>query len=106
MALLVLANHLERMSGKVGKNSLNYYTYRNSKQFMYRGNPLAGTYPPTEAQLTIQAKFKQVTALVLNDLADPQKKKEWEEKARASNGRYTTARGAAFAHYWDAEETI
>lgn len=58
----------------------------------------------TDAQTAVHEKFKRVNALVMADFADPEKKKEWEEKSRQSNGKYKTARGCAFAHYWAAEE--
>lgn len=38
------------------------------------------------------------------DMADPDKRAEWQEVADNSNGRYKTARGAALASYYaDAE---
>ncbi|MBO5086566.1 MAG: hypothetical protein J6B65_04935 [Paludibacteraceae bacterium] len=59
---------------------------------------------PTMAQLAQQERFAQAASKAADDMADIDKKAEWQAIAEASNGKYKTARGAAFAVYYaDAE---
>lgn len=55
---------------------------------------------PTVAQLANRAKFSQASSQASADMADPSKKAEWQDIADASNGKWKTARGAAFASYY------
>lgn len=55
---------------------------------------------PTAAQIAAQTRFATATAQANADMADPEKKAEWKAIADASHGKYKTARGAAFAHYY------
>lgn len=55
---------------------------------------------PTMAQLAHQERFAQAAQMASDDMADIDKKAEWQAIADASNGKYKTARGAAFAAYY------
>ena len=59
---------------------------------------------PTAAQLANRARFATACTQAADDMADPDKRAEWQEVADNSNGKYKTARGAAVASYYaDAE---
>lgn len=90
------------MSGKADKDDELVFSTRYGG--IYAWEMKVNKQQFSEAQIAIHERFKSVTALVMADMADPEKKKEWEEKARQSDGKYKTARGCAFAHYWAAEE--
>lgn len=55
---------------------------------------------PSMAQLAQQERFAQAARLASQDMEDIDKKAEWQAIADASNGKYKTARGAAFAAYY------
>lgn len=55
---------------------------------------------PTAAQIACMTRFSTAATKAAEDMADPEKKMEWQEIANASNGKYKTARGAAFASYY------
>lgn len=60
---------------------------------------------PSTEQLKNQARFATASTQAAADMADPDKRAEWQEVADNSNGRYKTARGAAMASYYaDAEQ--
>ena len=56
---------------------------------------------PTAAQLAVRERFANASAQASADMADPEKKAEWKEIAMKSNGKFKTARGAAFADYYN-----
>lgn len=60
---------------------------------------------PTPAQLMAQSRFANATQLANADMQNPTKKAEWQAVADASHGKYKTARGAAFASYYNQEST-
>lgn len=73
-----------------GKTYANPVTYSNKE--------------PTAEQLALRARFATAATQASADMADPDKRAEWQEVANASHGKYKTARGAAFASYYaDAE---
>lgn len=57
--------------------------------------------PATAAQLAAQERFATAQAQASADMLDLEKKAKWKAMADASNGRYKTARGAAFADYYN-----
>jgi hypothetical protein len=57
---------------------------------------------PTAAQLAVQSRFAEASDKASKDMLDPEKKAEWKAVADASNGKWKTARGAAFASYYAA----
>lgn len=87
-----------------GKNKRNGYYYKE----MYGETLLVQAnwklQEPTEAQLANRARFATAATQAAADMADPDKRAEWQEVADNSNGKYKTARGAALASYYaDAE---
>lgn len=72
---------------------------------MVYGNIVAAktTYsdaPETAKQLANQTRFSYAAGMASADMADPDKKAEWQQVAEYSHGKYKTARGAAFASYY------
>lgn len=64
-------------------------------------NPVTySNMPPTAPQLAVQSRFAEATQMASADMKDPEKKAEWKAIADASNGKWKTARGAAFASYY------
>lgn len=64
-------------------------------------NPVTySTKDPSMAQLAQQERFAQAASKAADDMADIDKKAEWQAIADASHGKYKTARGAAFAAYY------
>lgn len=94
----VMSQHGAYKRGKKGDTRIVVRTiYGNSY-----ANPV--TYsdkPATAAQLAVQERFATAQAQASADMLDPDKKAEWKAIADASNGRYKTARGAAFANYYN-----
>lgn len=62
--------------------------------------------PATAAQLAAQERFASAQAKAAADMLDPEKKAEWKAIADASRGKFKTARGAAFASYYNKEAGI
>lgn len=58
---------------------------------------------PTAAQTAAMARFKSAAQKAAQDMADPDKKAEWQAIADASHGKIKTARGAAFRTYYNEE---
>lgn len=56
--------------------------------------------PETAKQLANQVRFSYAAGMASADMADPDKKAEWQQVAEYSRGKYKTARGAAFASYY------
>ena len=85
------------LSGKVANSD---YTFRqqNGKTFLVKKSRT--TKEPTEAQLAVRTKFSEASAKAKADIEDAEKKAEWQAKAKASKGKYSTAYGAAFAYYY------
>ena len=54
----------------------------------------------TKARLFHRTIFATATALALADMQDPDTKQYWQQVAISSDGKWKTARGAAFAHYY------
>jgi hypothetical protein len=87
-----------------GKNKRTGYYYKE----MYGETILVQAdwklQEPTETQMARRARFATAATQASADMANPTKKAEWQAVADASNGRYKTARGAAFSSYYaDAE---
>lgn len=57
---------------------------------------------PTAAQIAGRERFATAASQAAADMADPEKKAEWQAVADKSDGKYKTARGAAFASYYNA----
>ncbi len=87
----------EGLSGSIGDNK---YTFRRCYDETYLVRKSThDTSTLTDAQKAANARFKEAHRLALADMADPEKRAEWEAKAKASK-KYKTARGMAFAYYY------
>ncbi len=105
MAKIETPEHIKSIKGKVDGDGNNYYSRRFGSTYLV--NCEYTPRDPSPAQLAAQEKFKNVLALVAIDMAAPETKAQWQEKANQSNGKYKTARGAAFAyHYATYEEVV
>ena len=93
---------VKSMSGKADKDDVLVFSTRYGATYAWEMEVKKQEF--SDAQKAVHEKFKSVTAMMQEELSDPAKKKEWEEKARQSGGKYKTARGCAFAHFWAAEE--
>lgn len=93
----VMSQHGAYKKGKAGETRIVVRTiYGNTY-----ANPV--TYAdndPTAAQIAARTRFSTASSQASADMADPDKKAEWQAIADASKGKYKTARGAAFAHYY------
>jgi len=85
----------EGLAGKLGGR----FCFRmvNGKTFLYRLGLRSGEL--TEAQIAVQEKFKQASQQARADMRDATKKAEWEAIAQSSD-KYSSAYGAAMAHYF------
>ena len=94
------------LRGRVnGKNKRSGYYYKQ----MYGDIVLVQAdwklQDPSPAQLSAQAIFAEASTLANADMKNPEKKAEWQAVADASHGKYKTARGAAFASYYNQVST-
>ena len=100
MAKFNLAAPFEGVSGKLDKDDKLVFSQRYGETYAWEVEP--SKKAPTAAQLAVQERFATATAQAAADMADPEKKAEWQAVADASGGKYKTARGAAFASYYNA----
>ncbi len=85
------------MRGKMNKKQKLVFSERYGNTHAWEVNH--STYDPTANQLVQRQTFAAAVASANRDLADTAQRQQWEAVARASNGKYKTARGAAIAHY-------
>lgn len=99
-----LAAPFERVSGKLDKNDSLVFSQRYGATNAWEVEP--SKLDPTSAQLAVRARFATAATIAAQDMADPDKKEEWQAIADASNGKHKTARCAAFAHYYAENSNI
>lgn len=94
---------IDGMSGKLNKKEKVVFSkrYGNIHAWEVEHSQKA----PTPAQLAAQERFAEASSQAAADMSDPEKKAEWQAIADASNGRYKTARGAAFNNYYNQTST-
>ena len=93
---------IDGMSGKLNKSEKVVFSKRYGN--IHAWEVEASKKAPTEKQLANRARFATAATQAAADMADPDKRAEWQEVADNSNGKYKTARGAAIASYYaDAE---
>lgn len=102
MAKIKTPSYIEAIKGKVDSDENVYYSERYGETYLCEYNPCE--QEPTEAQLEHREKFRNATAQALADMKDPSKKAEWTATAKKSH-KYKTARGCAFAHYYQDDAT-
>lgn len=83
------------MAGKLDKSEKLVFSNRYGN--IHAWNVTPSDKEPSAAQLAQQAKFASVNSQVKTEMADPVKKAQWEAVAKASKGKWKTARGACFA---------
>lgn len=88
---------LSSLKGKLFKDDNIVFSKRYGNIYAWRMNAFNG--PFNSAQQQIQNFFTEAQTKALADMADPEKRAEWEAIAQASDGKYKTARGVAFASY-------
>ena len=99
MAKFNLAAPFEGVSGKLDKDDSLVFSQRYGATHAWEVEH--STKPPTAAQTAAQERFAAAASKAAADMADPEKKAEWQAIANASNGKWKTARGAAFASYYN-----
>ena len=99
MAKFNLAAPFEGDSGKLDKDDSLVFSQRYGATHAWEMEH--STKPPTAAQTAAQERFAEAASKAAADMADPEKKAEWQAVANASNGKFKTARGAAFAVYYN-----
>ena len=99
MAKFNLAAPFEGVSGKLDKDDNLVFSQRYGATHAWEVEH--SKKDPTAAQLAVRERFATATSQAAADMADPEKKEEWQAIADASNGKWKTARGAAFASYYN-----
>ena len=98
MAKFNLYAPFEGCSGKLDKDDNLVFSQRYGTTYAWEVEP--SKKDPSMAQLAQQERFAQAASKAADDMADIDKKAEWQAIADASNGKYKTARGCAFAAYY------
>lgn len=86
------------MSGKLSKKEDVVFSVRYDNVHAWRSTAYRGPFTPDQTE--VQADFAEASRQASADMADSVKKAEWLAIAKASKGRWKTARGAAFASYY------
>ena len=102
MAKIVPISLIESIHGKLDKDENFVFSKRYGNTHVWEVEP--SKKEPTVNQLAVQARCAQAASKAAEDMADPEKRDEWAAIAEASNGKYKTARGAAFAAYYSQAE--
>ena len=89
---------IDGMSGKLNKKEKVVFSKRYGN--IHAWEVEHSEQDPTAAQIAARTRFSTAATKAAADMADPEKKAEWQEVADASKGKYKTARGAAFANYY------
>lgn len=100
MAKIETISVVDGISGKLDKNEKLVFSKRFGNTYAWEMTP--STKEPTAAQIAGRERFSTAATQAAADMADPEKKAEWQAVADASGGKYKTARGAAFASYYNA----
>ena len=99
MAKIVPISLIESIHGKLDKDENFVFSKRYGNTHVWEVEP--SKKDPTPAQLAVRERFAIATSKATADMADPEKKEEGQAIADASNGKWKTARGAAFASYYN-----
>jgi hypothetical protein len=102
MAKIVPISLIESIHGKLDKDENFVFSKRYGNTHVWEVEP--STKEPTANQLAQQMRFATAASQAAEDMKDPDKKAEWQSVAEASNGKWKTARGAAFASYYSQAE--
>ena len=99
MAKIETISVIEGIRGKLDGTENLVFSKRYGQTYAWEMTP--SRKEPSAAQLTVRERFSTAAVQAANDMADPDKKAEWKEVASASDGKYKTPRGAAFASYYN-----
>ena len=99
MAKIETISVVDAIKGKLDKNEKLVFSKRFGQTYAWEMTP--STKEPSAAQLAVRERFATAATQASADMADPDKKAEWKEVAIASDGKYKTPRGAAFASYYN-----
>ena len=89
MAKFNLAAPFEGVSGKLDKDDSLVFSQRYGATHAWEVEP--SKKEPTANQLALRARFAAAASKASADMADPDKKAEWQEIATASHGRWKIA---------------
>lgn len=98
MAKIETISVIEGIRGKLDGTENLVFSKRYGQTYAWEMRP--STKEPTVGQLALRERFSQAASQAAEDMKDIDKKAEWQAVADASNGKYKTARGAAFASYY------
>ena len=99
MAKIETISVIEGIRGKLDGSENLVFSKRYGVTYAWEMTP--STKAPSAAQLAVRERFATAAVQASADMADPEKKAEWKEVAIASDGKYKTPRGAAFASYYN-----
>ena len=99
MAKIETISVVDAIKGKLDKNEKLVFSKRFGQTYAWEMTP--SNLDPTAAQLAARERFSSAATQAAADMSDPEKKEEWQAIADASNGKWKTARGAAFASYYN-----
>ena len=97
MAKIETISVIEAIKGKLDGTENLVFSKRYGQTYAWEMKP--STKPFTATQLEHQQRFAIAASKAALDMADDEKKAEWQAVADASGGKYKTARGAAMASY-------
>ena len=97
MAKIETISVVDAIKGKLDKNENLVFSKRFGQTYAWEVTP--SNKPFTATQLEHQQRFALAASRAALDMADDEKKAEWQAVADASGGKYKTARGAAMASY-------
>ena len=89
MAKIETISVVDGISGKLDKDERLVFSKRFGQTYAWEMTP--STQPPTAAQIAAQERFSIAATKAAADMADPEKKAEWQEIANASNGKWKIA---------------
>lgn len=99
MAKIETISVIESIRGKLDGSENLVFSKRYGSTYAWEVTP--STKAPTAAQLAVQERFATAASQAAADMADPEKKEEWKAVSDASDGKWKTPRGAAFASYYN-----
>ena len=99
MAKIETISVIEGIRGKLDGTENLVFSKRYGQTYAWEMTP--STKEPTAAQLAVRERFATAATQASADMADPDKKAEWKAISDASAGKWKTARGAAFASYYN-----
>ena len=102
MAKIETISVIEGIRGKLDGTENLVFSKRYGQTYAWEMRP--STKEPTANQLAQQMRFATAASQAVEDMKDPDKKAEWQAVAEASNGKWKTARGTAFASYYSQAE--